>query len=203
MKDGTAQALDQSKTRIAKVFSSIGFQSIHYLLHSLLCSSLFRKSPPYSADLKMAFIIKLRSISPMSLLLDLYPRLFVISDSPRIVPLSTESFSLGYTFLVHCSNIIFIWTSPSTPLEQLKLIFGINSVSDLPQQLPKLDNFFNSTIHQIIANCWNLSEKYLPVEIIVNGSPRKSVFLDILVDDSQICGSTLKSFPEMFLYLRS
>ena len=116
------------------------------------------------------------------------------------LPLDSSSFGRGFCFVVHTVEKVFIWISPSVNPNYLRAAFGVNSVEELTDgsfniyQLPILQTPQSVVIQNVVNSCYVLSGRYLPVEIIPPGSPRESIFSDILVDMIPVKGSNLTAF---------
>jgi len=64
-------------------------------------------------------------------------------------------------------------------------------MDQLRDKLPTIESEENERLQEAMRQCWNLSRRDLPVEVIHQGDPRKMVFKEILVDDSNISRSAI------------
>ncbi|OHT09481.1 Sec23/Sec24 trunk domain containing protein [Tritrichomonas foetus] len=169
------------------------FSSMYHLMHSLVSNPTFRARHAEGVDGRMSSVIRLRAISVTDLLLYLYPRMFSV-DSGEVLPLTGESFGKGTVFLFHTVDRIFIWVGGGASQEFINGAFGVSDIASLPSELPQLQTPENAKVMAIVQSCWELSSRYLPVEVIGQGGAREYVFADILVDDSTVSGTNLKQF---------
>jgi hypothetical protein len=126
-------------------------------------------------------------------LLIMYPRLIVVdsADGPLEAPLVAESFGLGLVFVVHAQFRVFVWVNPALSPEGIKAYFGSERIGE---DLPVIETQENATLQNVILGCYQLSERYLPVEIIPPGSERESIIGELLVSMSTQSGTDLEGF---------
>ncbi|KAH0791221.1 Sec23/Sec24 trunk domain containing protein [Histomonas meleagridis] len=181
-------------------FNRIQVSSAYHLLHSLLCCSTIRPAQhPLGVDGRMSELIRLRSIDLTDLIIYLYPRMFVTdAEQIMVLPLTGQSFAAGHCFLVHTVDKIYIWLSSEVTPEYLQNAFGVSSFDKVAEQLPKLETKENQQLQQLLTECWELSGRYLPVEVIPQGNPKEAIFGEILVDDSAACGAPLQQWMKEF-----
>jgi protein transport protein SEC24 len=200
MKRSTTFIMNEGPIESSKVIrkyvagaSSGGFRycSLYHMVHGLLSSPLLRPTPVDGPDGRLTALINARGFSVVTALLYLYPRLFVIDAQLGPLALDESAFGSGYCIVAHTHSRIYVWASPSTPPETMQELFG--SV-EMPAALPQIDTPLNQQLNKVIEECHALSGRYLDVEMIPPGSQRESVFPDILVDMSSVCGSDLKTF---------
>ncbi|KAK8899345.1 hypothetical protein M9Y10_001659 [Tritrichomonas musculus] len=201
---GPVQAVESIRKEIQAMVNqkALNFSSIYHLMHAMLSNESFRSRHPFGVDGRMSQIIMLRAISITNLLLYLYPRMFSV-DTEAILPLTSSSFGQGTIFLFHTVDKIYIWVSAAADKNFLINGFGCQSLEDLPTAFPPgppASPNSNSEeylkLQKLISNCYELSGKYLPVEVIGQGSPREAIFSEIIVDDSTVCGSNLTSWTQ-------
>jgi protein transport protein SEC24 len=203
LRSGTAQALTEFQSEFNSFISARNsFRSIHYLVHSLLTSLLFAQAGRSIIETKMTYLVLLRSICPTDLILFIYPRMYVVNESPQILPLTSSSFGYGCCFLFHTISMIYIWIAPNVESQILQSIFGVSSVQELPTQIPKLQTKLNLILHQILSDCWTFSRRYIPVAIIPPGSSKETIFQSILVDDAKSSVGDLHSWFSQITNLR-
>ena len=195
---------DVSISSLKKLYSNLllthQLKSTNYIVHSLLCSKLLRpRTELCDIDKKMEICYNIQSWSFIETLLFIYPRMFAVDTNTEELPLNQESFSYGFCFLIHTQNRIYIWVSPSISQQYLKNVFGVNSVSELTQELkPQNDTNESKILYERINQCYQLSSRYLPIEVIPPGSPNEYLFNDFLVDCSKACGTNLQAFTTQF-----
>jgi hypothetical protein len=168
------------------------YQSLYHLVHGLLVSPLLRM-PVASFERRIADLAAARSMCLVDCLLLLYPRMFAVDagEQPAVLPLVGDSFTCGTIFLVHTLAAIHIWIRAEVNPQVLRAFFGRETV---PQEVPQIQTPENQKLNQLINDCYALSGKYLPVDIIPAGDPREEVFRDILVDMRTDEGGDLKAF---------
>jgi hypothetical protein len=185
---GPIQGIAAMKKRCQMIVGrKIPLQSMSHLLHAMLCHTMTRGSHPSGIDGRMAEVIRCRAMGPVRLILFFYPRLIVVDTEQTLLPLSGRSFAAGGCFVVHTIDRIFIWVAKVVSAEFLRNAFGVASVDELGNTLPTIGSEENRKLQQILGDCWNLTGKYVPVEVIPQESPREEVFREILVDDSDVC----------------
>jgi protein transport protein SEC24 len=160
----------------------------HGLLSHPVAQPVFQRG---GIDGRMANVIRLRSMSIANLVLYAYPRLFAADGPDGALALTGQSFGYGNCFVFHTVDQIFVWLSANVGPDYLRAAFGVDEVAALPDEVPKLGTAENERLNAIIQDCWNLSERYLVVEVIGQGSPREAVLGELLVDDSAVSGATL------------
>jgi hypothetical protein len=133
----------------------------------------------------MADIVWFRNAGIAAAVLALYPRLLVVDrEDPALLPLTGASFAAGTCFVAHTVTTVHIWVSAAAPLEFLQNAFGATGLEDLPTFVPEIDSKENRGLHDVIEECWAISRRHLPVEIIRQGDARECIFRDILIDDA-------------------
>ena len=190
---GAVEATSAVRKMFATTAARTSFQSLYHFIHSLLCSPLLRPNIT-SLDVRYSTILKVRSFSLQDSLLYLYPRMFAVDGPETPIPLASESFGHGNIILVHTQDKLFLWISPGAQPDQLQKYFGCQSFESLPTEVPQLQTPENQHLNALITDCYTLSRRYLLLEIIPPGSPRESIFAELLVDMSQISGSDMSSF---------
>ena len=196
LQKGPVQAFEIIQREIQSMANqrALNFCSFYHLMHAMLSNVTFRSYHPFGVDGRMSQIIMLRSSNITNTLLYLYPRMFSF-DSNALLPLTSTSFGQGTAFLIHTYNKIYIWISNSVDQSLLMNCFGCERLEDLPISFPsdeaKTDSIEYLKLKSLISNCNELSGKYLPVEVIGQGSNRETVFSEIIIDDSTVSGSNL------------
>ena len=196
LQKGPVQAFEMIQREIQSMANqrALNFCSFYHLMHAMLSNVTFRSYHPFGVDGRMSQIIMLRSSNITNTLLYLYPRMFSF-DSNALLPLTSTSFGQGTAFLIHTYNKIYIWISNSVDQSLLMNCFGCKRLEDLPISFPsdeaKTDSIEYLKLKSLISNCNELSGKYLPVEVIGQGSNRETVFSEIIIDDSTVSGSNL------------
>ncbi|OHT07564.1 Sec23/Sec24 trunk domain containing protein [Tritrichomonas foetus] len=197
LQNGAAEASDYLRKSIASL-SAGGHrcESMYHLAHAMLASKLLKQHNNIreNIDDRVENIIQVRSMSMTNALLYLYPQMIAADQSSDPLPLETGSFGKGSCFVVHTINQILIWISPNISQDYLQNVFGVSSADQLPTSLPTIETPQSKQLHEIINGCYLLSGKYLPIEIIPPGSPRESVFSELLVDVIPVKGSNLAAF---------
>jgi len=189
---GPIISLQNLKKEVSKL-SCIGapFVSLYHLSHAIACSDILKQVHPLGVDGRVASLVNFRASSIIDTILAIYPRLFALDTHKGPLPLLNESFSEGYVLMVHMQNSIFIWVNQSTPIEYINALFGVSDIMAVPSSLPVIQTDENAYVQSMINDCWTLSGCYLPVEIILQGSPKEALFSDILVDSSSTTHSGL------------
>ena len=198
---GPIEAASLIRKELSQMFSlGYHFKSMIHLAHALLSNLILRAQHPLGVDGRLSTILNIRSMSLIDLLIYLYPRMFAIDNSELPLPLCASSFSQGSCFLFHTLDRIYIWVSQGATPQYLSETFGVSSIDQLPNEVPTLNTEENQKLQKLINDCWNLSGRFLQTEIIGQGSPRESVFSEILIDDSRACGATLNELRKEFSF---
>lgn len=203
LQQGPIPAVESIRKEIQAMVNqrALNFCSIYHLMHAMLSNVSFRSRHPFGVDGRMSQIIMLRAISITNLLLYLYPRMFSV-DTETVLPLTSSSFGQGTVFLFHTVDKVYIWVSAAADKSFLANALGCQGLEDLPTAFPPPTTTPNQNsaeylkLQNLISNCYELSGKYLPVEVIGQGSPREAVFSEIIVDDSTVSGSNLSSWTQ-------
>lgn len=197
MRIGPAETSNEIKKMIT-VMNNRGhrFQSILTMVHSLLNSDVLRIPSPFGVDGRMSNIIEIRSSNVVDAVLKMYPRFFALENPSAILPLTNQSFYAGNIFVLHTNKKIYIWVSPGTPSDVLQSVFGVSSISELPSSVPQTGTEMNEMLNNSINECYQISGRYLPSEIIPGGgqSPREAIVANALYDDSTYSGGNLETF---------
>jgi hypothetical protein len=192
----TTQGVPEAATalrRHARAAGANGFRvaSLYHLLHSLVESPLLRPVYEEGVDGRLSRLINARSLAIVDAVLFLYPRMFAIDTGTEPLPLAQESFNRGRVIVVHTIARIFVWVSPEAEVETVRAFFGADAV---PDEVRETGSEESARLAALIAECYAMSGRYLPVEVVHVGSPREAVFRDILVDGAPGGGSTLQGF---------
>ena len=208
LQTGPSDAANTLKKSLSSL-SSRGYssQSLYHLFHSMLCCKMLRPAQSFNqskqkilsrgeiVDERYNNILPIRSLSLTNTILYLYPKMIATdASSTPTLPLDSTSFSIGSCFLVHTIDKIYIWISPNINPEYLQNTFGVSDVSQIPEQVPQTGTPSNAQLLELINQCYTFSGKYLPIEIIPPGSPRESIFSEILVDMIPVNGGNLAAF---------
>jgi protein transport protein SEC24 len=188
---GPVESGKMVKERFAAIVFGLKYCSIYHLVHGLLSSEIFRARNARGDPALLDIVTRVRTLSVMESLLFIYTRLFVADREKKIMPLGTEAFQEGYVVVVHTLRRIFVWVNPDGMEQVCQEFFG---VPELPAEITTCGSEGNARLHEIVNESRMLSGRYLPVEIIVPGSGRDSVFTDILVDIAAGTGTDLKTF---------
>jgi hypothetical protein len=129
-------------------------------------------------------------------LLFLYPRLTAFDAGQQCFPLTKRSLGAATCLVVHAWDRICIWVSRKARPAFIRAAFGVDSVDELPEQLPALDNPVSHDLNDLVQRCWSLTGKFLAVEIVAEG--QDAWFREILVDDSAECGADLAKWMKPF-----
>jgi protein transport protein SEC24 len=175
--------------RFAALTSGAKYSSLYHLAHGLLSAPLLRTSLADEARVMEAALA--RAASLVNGLLYLCPRVFVVDSGRGVCAASADAFTRGYVLLVHAWNRIYVWVNQETPRELLLGFFGDEVV---PAEIPQIQTEMNQRMNEIVADCYALSGRYLPVEVIPPGDPRVSVLGELLVDSSLASGADLSGF---------
>ncbi|OHT11430.1 Sec23/Sec24 trunk domain containing protein [Tritrichomonas foetus] len=200
---GPVEALAQLRKDLTQMYSvrNPNFKSLLYIVHGLMSNLVLRPVHPLGVDGRMSTIIKLRAISLIDLLLYLYPRMYAIDTSNSPLPLSYSSFGLGCCFVFHTVDRIYIWVNNGATPEYLMGAFGVNAIEQVPLELPTLNTPENQAIQALIQDCCTLSGRYLPNEVMIQGSPREYIINEIVTDDSKVSGITLTELMNELKYV--
>ena len=174
--------------------------SLPYMLHSMLCNDLVAPQHPDGVDGRLALVIKIRSIDIITLMLYLYPRFFVFTETGEfsLLPLTGSSFGAGNCFVVHCFDKIVIWVNNNASQPFLEDVFGVSDISQISPELPETGGPLNTKLFELINESRIMSGCYLPVIAIPQGSPSESIFQNILVDDKKGYGMNYQEFINSF-----
>jgi hypothetical protein len=85
-------------------------------------------------------------------------------------------------FLFHLPYRILIWISSAVDPLYIEDAFGVPTLESLPAEVPKLDSKESEDLNARIGECWEISGRYLPVEIIAQGNPKEAEIASLLVD---------------------
>jgi protein transport protein SEC24 len=185
--------VDEVLAGLQRVFavltSTAKFSSLYHLVHGLLGSRLLRAS--VAQDARIRELVHLRAVSIVPGLLYQYPRLFAVDAGRHVLPLGADAFTRGYVLLVHAWDRIYVWVNQETPRELVAAFFGGQEVTP---EVPRLQTELNQRLNEIIAECYALSGRYLPVEVIPPGDERVVVFGELLADASLASGADLAGF---------
>lgn len=201
LKNGPVHAAGELKKVFANMYSrGHRFVSLPYLIHSALSCDLLCVPCAYGVDGRFTTIIEMRSCNVVECLLKLYPRFFCVERMDALLPLTQQSFYSGNVFVFHTYNRILIWVSPATTPDQLSDIFGVSSLDELPLNLPQTGTPINSQLHEKINECYMISGRYLPHEIIRGGnnSEREFQVSGLLLDDNNSSGSSMDAFLSQY-----
>ena len=199
LRGGPTEAAGDIKKRISTMVSKgTPLVSLPYIMHSLLSSDIVKVPAPRGPDGRMATIIAIRACNVIETLLKLYPRFFSIEDPTQMLPLSQASFNNGTVFFFHTHKRVYIWANSNANPELLQDLFGTSDVTDLPVNVPQTGTPLNNTLNEIINECYNISGRYLPTEIISFNSPRQSIIPLLLFDDNTSCGANANTFIANF-----
>lgn len=194
-KDGVQEtAATLIKTTTSMMSKGNKFSSIYYLWHALLSNDILKHAHPYGPDGRMASISQLKSVSIMDLVLFFYPRMIAADTTKTPLPLINESFSYASCFVFHTYKMIYIWISPSISQQFLLNAFGVNSCEDLPTEPPTLGTPENTALQEVLNECYELSGKYLPSQIIKPMSPEEAIFTELMVDVSKVSGTDMVGY---------
>jgi hypothetical protein len=191
-----AEQLSRSATHL--LVQGCQFQYLPHLLHALLANSLAQPTFPTSFDGRTSELIFLRALRIFDLILYFYPRLIAADGDGEILPLTGASFARGSCFIVHTVRMVVIWVSKGATQGYLESVFGVDQVEALPQAVPETGTAENLKVNELIRECWALSGRYLPVEVIGQGSEREVIFRDILVDDALVAGANFLDWMRQF-----
>lgn len=183
--DGPSVALKNLKINCNKMQNkNLPFEYFPYLAHALSISPLLCPRHPLGPDGRMMAIIDFRAASIVEICLRFYPRFFAIDTHQGPFGLTTESFARGTSFLLHTFDKIYIWISQGATPEYLMDAFGVDSLANLPNEVPNTQTPENTYLQELIQQCMTISQRYLPVEVIPQGDPREAIFGEALIDDA-------------------
>jgi hypothetical protein len=185
-----AQGIPEAAAAITTQLRSLasgGFRlvSLYHLVAALVRSPLLRPALNEGADARMAALVNARAFSLVDALLYLYPRMFAVDSGRGPLALTPDSFGAGNVIVVHTLARVFVWVSPGAPLEVKREFFGGDEVQ---AELRETGSEGNAKLHGLISECYAMSGRYLPVEVIPLGSAREAVFAEILVDEKNTVG---------------
>ena len=187
----TIKSAEELKTLHRKLSSKgLFFESLSFLEHGLLASPLFL--PNINSDNRFTAYSKIKTSNITELLLYCYPRL--LSLDGNVLPLNFNSFEGQNIMIFHTDSRIFVWASYNTPHDLSLQIFGNPDPQTLDTTLPNLENPQNQNLHKIIEDCYTISQKYLPVEVVSASSPKISLLQTLLRDQTNTFGSDLNGF---------
>jgi protein transport protein SEC24 len=165
------------------------------LVHSLFNQPFTRVVHPDGVDGRIVDVITLRNMGIRDVLLTLYPRMVALDkEMGRVLPLSGSSFVAGNCFLFHLMNCMYIWVGPAIDAKWMRQVFGVDAYEEIGEELSETGTKENMMVWEIVNECRGLSWNWLPVEVIIQGSPREEVFRDLLVDDVKVDGSDLSEW---------
>lgn len=180
---------------------SISVRSMFHLSHAISLSQLISVPCDFGVDGRMCVSVFTRAANVVEMMLYLYPRMFALDStivdsvynkyagiSPNFLgplPLAAESFGYGSVFLFHTNTKIYIWVSKAADPSFLNGVFGCSSIQDLPTEIPSdIQTPENQKIQLLLNECWKLSGKYIPNEVIPQEDPREYVISRFLVDST-------------------
>jgi hypothetical protein len=139
------------------------------LMHSLLSQEIFRH--PRGFDWLVSELVTLRSIDLAAFLLYLCPRVVPLEAPGELLPPSAASLAAGTWRVVHTANRVFVWGAA-------------DAAGDGEEEAVK----------EVVKSCWEVSGRYLPVEVVRQGDEREQAVRARLLDDSVECGSNLEQW---------
>jgi hypothetical protein len=180
---GSAEALAIFKNEVSKMISKGAAPSyVYHLTHALAVSPILVIVPVPEVDNKIVMLTRWRSVHFMEILLTIYPRMFAVDTDVGPLALVSESFGDGSVFLFHLPSRILMWISSAADQIYIQDAFGVPDLGSLPDEVPKLDSKESEDLNRRIEECWDISGKYLPVEILVQGNPKEVEIASLLVD---------------------
>jgi hypothetical protein len=165
--------------------------SICHLIHAILSSSLF--SFRISPQERVALAVSCRVESVTRNMFFVYPRLFCVEEM-SFLPLCESSFAKGNVFLFQFWDRLAVFVNKYVDSGVLMELFGVDSFENLPSEVPRLESEVNLTVNGLIEDCWRVNGGWCPVDVIPQGDPREVIFVDVLVDDSKVCGFGLEEW---------
>lgn len=172
----TLQELKKACNDVSK--NMINAPSFNYLSHSLAYSNILAITHPISVDGRVSDLSMFRTYSVVDLMLALYPRMFAVDTLYGPLQLVNESFQHGSVFLIHCVNRICIFIKHDVDPEYLVNVFGVVSPSEVTE-LPTLETEQNSSLHDLIKECYTISRRYIPLEIILDINQVQALLVDV------------------------
>jgi hypothetical protein len=142
-----------------------GFRSLPYFFQSM------------QRAMSLTEINRLRQAPLFEVLLWLYPRMIALDTKTEEIPCEGESFGAGSVFLFHTTEKVYIWIGMEANREYLARVFG----SDDVRCVPELETEENRYVRGRIQECYALSRRFLPVEVIQQGEPREELIGKLLV----------------------
>jgi hypothetical protein len=183
MSRGAAEAALRLKAQFQRMLKrGLPMTTMLHLSHALTVSRIFAPVHPMGPDGRVMDVLRTRGLSPTDLLIWIYPRMFCVDSDQGPLPLVTDSFATGAVFLFHLIDKIIIWVSEQCSPEYLADAFGVTSVEELDGELPTIESAENQALRDRCQQCWELSQRYLPVVVIGQGDPREAVMSGLLVD---------------------
>jgi hypothetical protein len=197
---GVPEMVNVLKTDL-RGLSAKGFRlvSLYHLIHAFIESPLLKPVHHEGVDGRMTELVNARAFSLMDALLYLYPRMFATDGNSSALALTMDAFGAGNVIVVHTFARIFVWVSPNASHEIIREFFGEDEVGT---ELKETGSEGNGKLHTLINECYAMSGRYLPVEVIQVGSARESVFADILVDVAKEGGGDLEAFLRELMAFR-
>lgn len=196
------------------VSHSLQIYSMFHLSHAISLSQILALPCTNGVDGRMETSIWVRSANITEILLYLYPRMFAldstVENSPYQtysaisnsfvgpLPLSHESFGYGNFFMFHTNDKIYFWISKSVQPSFLAAVFGVQSFEEIPNEMPNIQTEANQNLQKVLSECWSLSGKYLPNEIIKQEDPRELVISRFLIDS--VPNNDIKSWVKLMQF---
>lgn len=202
LSSGKESAMKYLRNEMFRLVShSISVRSMYHLSHAISLSQFVSVPCDDGADGRMCISVFGRAANIVEMLLYLYPRMFALDStivdsvynnystiSPNFLgplPLCADSFGYGSVFLFHTNAKIYIWVSKTVEPSFLGNVFGCSSIENLPNEVPtNIQSEENQKVQQLLNECWKLSGKYIPNEVIPQEDPREYVVSRFLVDST-------------------
>jgi hypothetical protein len=190
--NGVTAAMQTIASDVHAVFArGTRYSAMYHLLHAMIGHPAIRHHRPLPVDARMAQLLATRAMSVTQLLLFMYPRMIPLDGAHAVLPLTRRSLDAADCFLFHTWNRIVIWVKRSAAPELLMEGFGVRRIEEIESALPNKESPLNAEIHALVGSCWNFAGKYVPVEVVADGSRSDALMEEVMVDDSDACGLDL------------
>jgi protein transport protein SEC24 len=152
-----------------------------HLCHTFRRSIVFSSSPDVDVDARMADLINIRTMNGIDILLWLHPRAIPWDDPGATVPLTTFTLTSYPVLVVHMVNRIVLWVGEKAD-DAVTQIFG----GEFGAEVPELNNEVNAAVRRIVQDCWAISRRFLPVQLVRRDDQRFGILGRYLVESSEL-----------------
>jgi len=151
------------------------------LCYAFRRSRVFNSSADIDVDARMADLINMRSMNAIDVLLWVYPRLIPLEDPETVLPLTNSVLTNYPIALAHMVDRVVVWIGENADQGIVAQIFG-----DELSRIPELESEANVMVRKIVHDCWALSGRYLPVQVMRGRDRRFGVLGSYLTESPEI-----------------